>query len=76
MDDESDFPVRMFIYHYRIFDKYNRREVVKLLAGPCRRQPCLGVPRATPTEKRMPFIDTFEEIGMGTGPGGCLYQGD
>ena len=28
MDNESDFPVRMFIYHYRIFDKYNRREVV------------------------------------------------
>ncbi len=28
MDDEGDFPVRMFIYHYRIFDKYNRREVV------------------------------------------------
>jgi hypothetical protein len=28
MDDDSDFPVRMFIYHYRIFDKYNRREVV------------------------------------------------
>ncbi len=28
MDDESEFPVRMFIYHYRIFDKYNRREVV------------------------------------------------
>jgi hypothetical protein len=28
MDDESEFPVRMFVYHYRIFDKYNRREVV------------------------------------------------
>ncbi len=28
MDDKSDFPVRMFVYHYRIFDKYNRREVV------------------------------------------------
>ena len=28
MDDKGDFPVRMFIYHYRIFDKYNRREVV------------------------------------------------
>ncbi len=28
MDNESDFPVRMSIYHYRIFDKYNRREVV------------------------------------------------
>ena len=28
MDDESEFPVRMFIYHYRLFDKYNRREVV------------------------------------------------
>ena len=22
MDDKSDFPVRMFVYHYRIFDKY------------------------------------------------------
>ncbi len=28
MDDEREFPVRMFVYHYRIFDKYNRREVV------------------------------------------------
>ncbi len=28
MDDKSDFPVRMFVYHYRIFDKYNGREVV------------------------------------------------
>ena len=28
MDDDGEFPVRMFVYHYRIFDKYNRREVV------------------------------------------------
>ena len=28
MENESNFPVRMFVYHYRIFDKYNRREVV------------------------------------------------
>jgi hypothetical protein len=28
MDDASEFPVRMFVYHYRIFDKYNRREIV------------------------------------------------
>ncbi len=28
MDEESEFPARMFIYHYRILDKYNRREVV------------------------------------------------
>ena len=28
MDNESGFPVRMFVYHYRIFDKYNKRGVV------------------------------------------------
>jgi hypothetical protein len=27
MSDESEFPVRMYIYNYRAFDKYNRREV-------------------------------------------------
>jgi hypothetical protein len=27
MSDESEFPLRMFVYHYRLFDKYNKREV-------------------------------------------------
>lgn len=27
MSDEAEFPSRMFVYHYRAFDKYNRREV-------------------------------------------------
>ena len=27
MSDETEFPLRMYIYNYRVFDKYNRREV-------------------------------------------------
>ena len=65
MADESEFPLRMYVYNYRVFDKYNRREVASFAVlgddNPCWRPDCFVYRRwGTEAGLRFPVVKLLD----------------